>query len=275
MIDADAALVVSIGHDHMAWLGKDLASIALEKAGIFRAGRPAVIGQRDAPEVLRERALQLGARPLQVGAEYDWTRSDAGWHWRGPEAARPLALPMPALRGRHQLDNAAAALCVLTQLHRRLPVVSSAIRTGLLRAQLGGRFTVFPGQPTWVLDVAHNDTAALALRDNLAAYPCSGRRYAVLALLADKEAEAVIAPLAPWIDHWYLASAPSPRSMALSRLVRALAEVAPESAAQSFESVEVALIAAEREASPDDLILVYGSFITVEAALRSPLLAPV
>lgn len=275
IIDADVALVASIGRDHMAWLGDDLASIAIEKAGIFRRGRPAIIGQRDAPSTLRERAEAIGARPLQLGREIEWNAGASGWDWQGPEGARQRALPVPALRGRHQYDNASAALMALAALHERLPVHPTAIRQGLLRAALPGRFTVVPGSPAWVLDVAHNDQAAAALAENLAAFPCSGRRVAVLALLADKETSAVVAPLVPLISQWHLAPAPSDRAMPVARLRAELEAVAAGADAVSHPSLDGALAAAAAAAGADDLVVVFGSFMTVEAALRSPLLGPV
>ncbi len=276
MIDADVALVASIGHDHAAWLGETLDRIAFEKAGIFRPGRAAVIGQRDAPARLRERAEEIGALPLQLGQELDWSIAEAGqWTWRGPHGKQYRPLPAPALRGRHQHDNAAAALCALEQLSDRLPVNVAALRQGLLRVTLGGRFTVFPGQPTWVLDVAHNDQAALALADNLASYPCHGRRLAVLSLLADKDAQAVIKPLAELIARWHLGPAASERAMPLERIETALTEGAPAATWCSHADLQQALAAAEAEAEPQDLILVFGSFVTVEAALRSSSLAAV
>lgn len=280
LIDADVALVMSVGRDHMAWLGDDLDAIATEKAGIFRPGRPAVIGQPDAPAVLRKRAEQIGAQPLQGGREFGWMVDAEGWDWQGPGARLHRALPTPALRGRHQYVNAAAALCALEQLSERLPVATAAIRQGLLRATLPGRFTLMPGEPhpgtpAWVLDVAHNDQAAAALAENLAAYPCAGRRFAVLALLADKEPEAVTAPLATLIDRWYLAPAPSERAMPVARMAAALASVAPATGLVTETDLDSALEAAARAAGPQDVILVFGSFLTVEAALRSALLGPV
>jgi dihydrofolate synthase/folylpolyglutamate synthase len=275
MVDADVSVVVSIGRDHGAWLGSTLDQIAFEKAGIFRAGRAAVIGQRDAPPRLRERALELGARPLQLGQELDWISDVGQWRWQGPGGRQYQALPGPALRGRRQYDNAAAALCALEQLQERLPVNLAAIRKGLLRVKLAGRFTVLPGRPTWVLDVAHNDQAALALAENLAAYPCAGRRLAVLSLLADKDARAVIGPLRGLIERWHLAVSGSARAMPLEQLAAAVAEVAPETESVQYADLDEALAAAAEAAGPEDLVLVFGSFMTVEAALRSPIVATV
>lgn len=280
LIDADVSLVASVGRDHMAWLGDDLASIAREKAGIFRCGRPAVIGQRDAPPALRERAEQLRALPLQAGREY--SRGLAGgasaagsWEWHGPGGKVFHALPSPALRGRHQGDNAAAALCAIDALGDRLPVAVAAIRQGLLRAVLPGRFTVIPGDPTWVLDVAHNEQAVRALAENLSAYPCTGRRIAVLGLLSDKEPEAVVAPLATLIDRWCVTPPPSDRAMPTERMMAALAREAPAVEATKHADVEAALASAADAARSGDLVLIFGSFVTVEVALRSSILPPV
>ncbi|WP_338035921.1 bifunctional tetrahydrofolate synthase/dihydrofolate synthase [Halochromatium roseum] len=275
IIDADVALVASIGFDHTAWLGDTLDLIAFEKAGIFRAGQPAVIGQRDAPARLRERAGEIGALPMQLGQEFDWSSEAGQWAWHGANGKRYAALPAPALRGRHQLDNAAAALCAMEQLSDRLPVNLAAIRQGLLRVKLDGRFTVRPGRPTWILDVAHNDQAALTLAENLARYPCAGRRLAVLSLLADKDASAVIAPLAPLIEAWHLARSASDRGMALEDLTAALAKSESTASYVAHPDLDQALAAAAAQAGPDDLILVFGSFVTVEAALRSSIIATV
>jgi dihydrofolate synthase / folylpolyglutamate synthase len=115
--DSDVAVVTSIGLDHMAWLGDSLDQIAYEKAGIFRAGCPAVIGQRDAPSRLRTEAERRGSLPIQLGREIDREVSQGGWIWTGPAGER-LALPAPAMRGSFQYDNAAAAIAAIRVLAR-------------------------------------------------------------------------------------------------------------------------------------------------------------
>ncbi|KAA6187013.1 bifunctional tetrahydrofolate synthase/dihydrofolate synthase [Thiohalocapsa marina] len=279
IIDADVAVVTSIGSDHLEWLGTRPEQIAFEKAGIFRDGRPAVIGQRDAPSRLRTRALEIGARPLQLGREYDY-RLGAGqavgdWDWQGPAGAARGALPAPALRGRFQYDNAAAALCAIDCLQAQRPVPNAAVRQGLLRVQLRGRFTVLPGPVTWILDVAHNAEAAQALAANLAAYPRSGKLMAVFSLLADKDAAAVVQALADQVAHWHLTLAPNIRAMSLEQLQGAADARAPGARSVCHADVERALAAAAAAAEPGDCVLVFGSFTMVEAALRSPWIAPV
>ncbi|TVQ89791.1 MAG: bifunctional tetrahydrofolate synthase/dihydrofolate synthase [Chromatiaceae bacterium] len=268
IIDADCALVTMIGRDHTAWLGEAPDQIAFEKAGIFRPGRPAIIGQREPPPRLRARAAEIGATIYQLGQEFDWSAQPAQWTWRGPTGSERAALPPPALRGRIQYDNAAAALCAVHCLQRRLPVPVSALRQGLHRVRLEGRFTVLPGRPTLILDVAHNAQAAAALADNLAAFPCRGRRHALFAPLADKDAVAISAALAPLIQQWHLAPAPGPRGLPGDALEAAVRVAVPAVAPLCYPDLQTGLAGAIAAAAADDLVLVFGSFVTVEAALR-------
>jgi dihydrofolate synthase / folylpolyglutamate synthase len=269
IIDPDVAVVVSIGMDHTAWLGDDLAQIAVEKAGIFRPGRPAVIGQRDAPARLRERALELGAEVFQLGREFGHRIEAGQWHWHGPAGMHWGALPPPALRGRVQYDNASTALCAAALLKDRVPVSTCAVRQALLRTRLPGRFTVFPGEITWILDVAHNAEAARTLAANLAAYPCVGRCHAVFSLLADKDAVAVSGALATTVQHWHIAPAPGLRAMPVDALHAAIAAAAPDRPVASYADVEQAIAGAAGAAESGDCVLVFGSFMTVEVALRN------
>ena len=267
LLDPDVAVVTSIGRDHTDWLGETLDAIAVEKAGIFRFGRPAVMGQRDAPPTLREEAERLGAVPLQLGREFERESADAGWIWAGPQGER-LALPMPALRGAFQLDNAAAAITALQSLRECLPMPVNALRIGLQRAQLPGRFQVLPGMPTWILDVAHNGPAAQALATNLRAFACPGRVRAVLAVLADKEPESIAQPLLNLVDDWYLAQSNDARALPVAQLAARLEGVLPVPPVGCFTGVEAALDAACADSASGDALLVVGSFTTVAQALR-------
>jgi dihydrofolate synthase/folylpolyglutamate synthase len=266
--DADVSVVTSIGLDHTAWLGESLAEIAYEKAGIFRPGRPAVIGQRDAPVRLRAEAEQRGSLPVQLGREIDWAIGDGGgWIWSAPSGER-FALPEPAMRGPFQYDNASAAIAALRALHERLPISVNAIRAGLQRARLPGRFQVLPGTPTYILDVAHNGEAAQALAANLRAFACRGRLRAVLAVLGDKSPASIVEPLLPFVSDWYLAQSSDPRAMPVEDLSGRLAAVLPEPAAAISSDLHRALDAAEAASVSGDAVLVVGSFTSVGAALR-------
>jgi dihydrofolate synthase/folylpolyglutamate synthase len=271
LVDPDVALVTTIARDHTAWLGDSLDAIALEKAGILRPGRPAVIGSRSPPLALRARAVEIGAEVRQLGREFDASRTPDGWHWQVAGAA-DLAMPLPALRGDFQLDNAAAVLAAVAALKARLPVPVNALRQGLQRVRLGGRFQVLPGEPALIVDVAHNGQAAESLAANLRAYPCSGRRHAVLGVLRDKAIGEILAPLVGLFDTWDLAEAADPRALPVAELRTAVMAAVRDRSDQAdivaHATVETALLAARGRAEPGDCIVVFGSFTTAEAALR-------
>ncbi|NEX20538.1 bifunctional tetrahydrofolate synthase/dihydrofolate synthase [Thiorhodococcus mannitoliphagus] len=265
--DSDVSVVTSIGLDHTAWLGESLDAIAREKAGIFRPGRPAIIGQRDAPAALRQAAEDACAQPIQLGREMVVESADAGWILRGL-GGRRLALPLPAMRGGFQLDNAASAITALQCLAERLPISAAALRAGLGRALLPGRFQIVPGEVTWILDVAHNAEAAGALAANLSGFRCDGSLRAVLAVLGDKLPEAIVEPLRPFVADWYLAQSDDARAMPVDELGQRLESLLGRSIAGGFLGVDSAIEHALAASRPGDCLLVVGSFTTVGQALR-------
>lgn len=270
IVDADVALVTGVALDHMHWLGTDRESIAREKAGIMRAGRPAVFAQRDVPRSLLARAAELGVDLQVLGRDFDVSPGLAQWNWQG-NGTRRTALPPPALRGRYQLDNAAGALAALAALDASLPVSQAAVREGLLSVRLGGRFQVIPGTVPRILDVAHNVEAARALADNLAEHRAAGATHAVVGMMADKDLEGMLDCLAPRVDAWYFGGLSIARAARPEQLAEALDAVAPHAARQCHESMREAYRAASAAARPDDRIVICGSFYTVAEVLAEPL----
>jgi dihydrofolate synthase / folylpolyglutamate synthase len=218
VVDPDVAVVVSIGFDHQDFLGDTLEAIGAEKAGIFRAGRPAVLGSESMPASVLQRARELGAPLKRLGREFSHSAPGAQgtWDYHGPRWTLP-GLPRPALFGATQIDNAATAIAALEELGGRLGISATAVAAGLSAAKLPGRFQIIdpqPGiEPRWILDVAHNPAAAAVLARNLRELPCAGRTCAVFGVLADKDARAVVAALAGVIDHWFLAGTHGPRGL--------------------------------------------------------------
>ena len=267
LIDPDLAVVTTIGRDHMAWLGDTLDAIAIEKAGIYRMDRPALIGSRDAPKVLRQRAVEIGASVFQLGFEYHAHPALEGWRWEAAGSS-PIAMPLPALRGGFQRDNAATVLMAAALLQDRLPLPVNALRQGLQRVCLAGRFQVFPGEPTLILDVAHNGQAAESLARNLSVYPCKGRRHAVLGVLRDKEIGAILEPLLPLMDTWDLGQADDPRALPVADLRAAFGSRVASDTIAVHRDLATALAAAHGRCGVGDCVVVLGSFTTVEAAIR-------
>lgn len=263
-----ASAVVSVGVDHRDWLGPDREAIGREKAGIFRAGRPALCGDPEPPASLLDRAAELGADLWRTGRDFRWRVAAGGrWHWQG-RAERYTDLPPPALAGGYQYANAALALAMLEAVRERLPVEESAVVRGLPEIQLSGRLQSLAGKPPLLLDVAHNAEAALTLAAHLAEFPVKGVTRAVFGILADKDAEAVLQQLLPHIGVWYAAGLDGARGRSGAALAELL-RTARAPRVTAHDDVAAALAAARAEAGPDDRIVVFGSFRTVGDALHA------
>lgn len=267
LVDADCAIVVSVDLDHMEYLGPDRESIGLEKAHIFRPGKPAIYGETDPPESLARYAADIGAHLFVRGRDFGFQRQDRQWTFSGPRGKRH-SLPIPALRGPYQLSNAAGVLAVLGELQDRLPVTQGDVRRGLLEVALPGRLQALPGRPVIVLDVAHNPHAARVLEDALGTMGFFERTLAVFAMLKDKDAAQVVGIVRKRVDLWHVASLTGDRGMSGASLA-AVVRDAGVAADQIHAHVNVsgALRAARAAATPNDRILVFGSFHTVAEAM--------
>ena len=276
-IDPDVAVVVSIGLDHVEHLGPTPEHIGREKAGIFRAGRPAIYGSREMPCSIAECAGALGARLERFGQEFEAIVPDAGGAWTWRRGAQALeGLPAPALPGRVQYDNAATALAALAAGGRLPP--RAALERGLREVTLAGRFQVLRAGNgvEWILDVAHNEDSAKVLAANLAARPCAGRTWFVAGMLRDKDAAAVGRALtggALAASAWCLVTLGGERGLEATELARrfGLAAAVPSAGSApvaTVTDVESGCRWAADRAHPGDRVVVFGSFHTVGPALE-------
>ena len=269
IVDADVAVVTSIDLDHIEYLGPTREAIGREKAGIFRALVPAVCGDSDPPASLVAHSQSLGVPLTLMGRDFGYRAQGAQWQYWGPGGARH-GLPYPALRGEHQLANAATAIATLDVMRARLPVAAGAIRDGLATVTLPGRFQVLPGRPAVVLDVAHNAQAARMLAATAHAMGYFAETRAVFGMLADKDIAGVVAAMKPACERWYVATLPGPRGAGAAQLAATLAAAGVAAAAiRTFDDVADAFAAAREGAAEADRILVFGSFLTVAAALAA------
>ena len=268
IVDADVAAVVSVDLDHQAYLGNDRESIGFEKAGIFRAGRPALFGDLNPPARLLEHAQAIGADLQLLGRDFRYEAHEGQWDFIGRKGAK-RALPMPALRGAWQLKNASVALAALDEVADRLPVSLGEVKRGLTLARVDGRMQVLPGRPTIVLDVAHNPHAARSLASGLGDMGFHENTLAVFAILADKDIAAVVDAMRGRIDRWYVSAAQAERAASAGDVAAVLAQKGLADATRTFATIASALDAARRDAGPNDRIVVFGSFYTVAEALRA------
>jgi dihydrofolate synthase/folylpolyglutamate synthase len=267
VVDADVAVISSVALDHCEWLGNDVESIGREKAGIFRPGRVAVFGSRAMPQSVVAEANRMGAMLQRLGVDFDFEDLGGDWHWR--KGKHQISnLPVPALFGVVQFENASAVIAALVALHKRLPLTPETMRMGLQRVSLAGRFQIIPrGSNEWILDVAHNPAAASTLAHNLAARPCTGRTVAVCGMFADKDVAGVVANIGPRVDEWVVAGVGGARAMAPSRLAE-LITTSGGRVVEVSENVAAACDVAQVMLRPQDRVVVFGSFHTVGPALE-------
>jgi dihydrofolate synthase/folylpolyglutamate synthase len=268
VVDADCAIVASVDLDHQAFLGNDRESIGFEKAGIFRAGRPAIFGDMNPPARLEAHAGAIGAQLQVLGREFRYEARGPQWDFIGRKGAK-RALPFPALRGRWQLRNASSALAALDELSDRLPVSLGEVKRGLALVRLPGRLQVLPGRPAVVMDVGHNPHAARALADGLGDMGFAENTLGVFAILKDKDVGGVIEAMRGRIDRWYVAASDSDRAAPAATVVDVLDAHGLGQVTRAFATVPSAFEAARRDAGPNDRIVVFGSFTTVAEALRN------
>ena len=269
IVDADVAVVTTIAIDHVDYLGQTREDIGREKAGIFRAGHPAVCEDLDPPASLIAHARAIGAPLLRRGVDFDVRIEEAQWLFTSPSGAKH-ALPHPALRGRHQIANAASALAALERLRDQLPVAMGAVRDALVGIELPGRLQVLPGRPVIVLDVAHNPEAVGVLAENLSAMRFHPQTIAVFAIMADKDIDGVIAAVRARIERWLVSTLPPPRGATAEHLRQRLeAAGVASSTIATFDTPGAAYAAAREDANEADRIVVFGSFLTVAAALAT------
>ena len=301
IIDSDCAIITSVDIDHAEYLGDTREKIGWEKAHIFRPGCPAICADPVPPQTLIDYAHEIGAQLWLFGKDFNYSGDRQQWAYGG-RGQRRAGLAYPALRGANQLLNASAALAALESLRPRLAVPAQAVREGLLRANVPGRFQIQPGVPCVVFDVAHNPHAAAALAQNLDNMPPYAKTIAVVGMYKDKDVDGVIARLAGRIDHWMCAGLEGPRGLSgddLAAHVRTVIaqhprqpEVAepepdesghrpgvrpaarnpvvkPPAVVSGYNSPAQAYEAARKEAGDNDRIVVFGSFATVGPILEA------
>ncbi|WP_293745771.1 bifunctional tetrahydrofolate synthase/dihydrofolate synthase [uncultured Paraglaciecola sp.] len=264
IVDPNIAVITSIDLDHQDWLGDTKELIAVEKAGIFRANIPAVIGEPNPPSTLVTAALDYKVKPVWQGSDFEFQIDEKGFHWKGV-VGRYDNLPVPSIPA----QNASTALQVIEMLglqldHQQMTQVFS-------QTSLPGRRQVIQTKPTVMLDVAHNPHAT-----KLLAFDLNNTQYknviAVVAMLADKDIEATLAPMSSVVSHWFCGSLDVPRGAPSSTLVSAVLSFGQK--VLDYDSVEVAYKSALEKAEEDDLVIVFGSFFTVTKILEMGPLTP-
>ena len=266
IVNPDVALITSICIDHVDWLGETREAIGREKAGIFRAVTPAIVGDPEPPASLMQVAADKQARLYCLGKDFGYKKQASGWDWFAGD--RQLnRLPEPGLKGEHQFRNASSVILAIAEMAETLPVSEASIRQGLENVQLAGRFQLINDEIPVLLDVGHNPQAVRTLVDYVTeAFP--GRRiHAVFSMMKDKDIAGVIEIMHPVVFDWFFAPLANPRA-AMEPLMR---EIFAQSSASNvffgFNGFSDAFAAAKNRSQESDLLLVFGSFFLVSDCL--------
>jgi len=269
IIDADVAVLCSVGLDHQDWLGPTVEEIGREKAGIFRERRPVILGSSDMPKSVHAAIAHLQCPVSQLDQDFFFEQDGESWRWRGSGHGFE-SLPLPALKGPIQLRNAATAIAAFLAWQRVCPTPSrELVARGLTTAELRGRFQcIAPTQaddPEWILDVAHNEDSARVLAEALKASAVAGKTLGVVGILQDKDAATIGESLAGVIDEWVLCGLEGPRGSTAEDL-RARLPASCRSVALAPD-VSHGCATARALARRGDRIVVFGSFHVVGPAL--------
>lgn len=269
IVDASVAVITRIDLDHQDWLGDSLDGIAREKAGILRAGRPAVIADPAPPAGLADVIVESGAVPvLRIGIEFNVSVGDTGWEFtladqQGgkrtlPTAANDALVP----------ENIAAALQALVALG--VPFTDQQAQAAVAEtAPTGRRQCMEIAGKTYLLDVAHNPSSVDKLVEYLNLSPCSGKTIAVFSVMKDKDAAQMISRAQGCFDGWFLADQPgNARAAAAADLASHLHEAGLGPVSVS-DNLRQAFRRAESVTQPGDRMVIFGSFYTVAAVMPS------
>jgi dihydrofolate synthase/folylpolyglutamate synthase len=268
--DTDCAIITSIALDHTEYLGDNREAIGFEKAHVMRTGKPAIVSDPVPPQSVIDHAMEIDADLWLVGRDFNHSGDRQQWGWSG-RGRRYNGLAYPALRGANQLLNAAGVLAAFEALRPLLPITAQAIRTGLALVDLPGRFQIVPGQPTLVLDVAHNPQSVAALAVNLDAMGFYPRTHAVLGMMRDKDIAGGLQRIQPLVDVWHLCDLPTGRAATAAELAALVAGLGGAAETHCHPTPAEALRAAAAAADPADRIVVFGSFYTVGGVLKDGL----
>ncbi|OOF69630.1 bifunctional tetrahydrofolate synthase/dihydrofolate synthase [Rodentibacter caecimuris] len=280
IVDNDLAVITTIDIDHTDFLGETREKIAYEKAGIFRANKPVVIGDQNIPHTMMHQAQKLGCILSCRNIDWEFKIEQNYWQWRGKKI-QLNNLPFCQI----PLENAATALAAIELLP--FDVSNEIIIKALKEVYLTGRFqTIQPEYlatfakllklpvgdfPQIIIDVGHNPQAANYLAEKLISLKLQkqGSIIAVCGILKDKDEAGIFSPLLSVIDKWYCISLQGYRGQKGEELREKLLQLSPKTISERYHSILKGVESAVKNGNKNDIIIIFGSFYTVSSFLNS------
>lgn len=264
ILDADVAIITTIDLDHQAYLGDTLDAIGYEKAGILRKNQTVIYSDHHPPQSILEEAARLNTHFYGLGTDYRYQLTSESLFLRLQDDL-PMMFPVPKLHP----NAAAGALVAVHQLQHRLAVPQEAIDQALMTAQIPGRLQRIARSPLTIVDVAHNPQAVRLLAEVINAHrQPSIQIHAIFSAFKDKDIPEMIRIMSNSVDVWYPAGLQGKRAISAENLLDVF-ETVVNYRPHWYENPNVALLAAQAQANPQDLIVVFGSFHTVAAVLAN------
>lgn len=264
ILDADLAIITTIDFDHQEFLGDTKEKIGYEKAGILRLGKPAIYADSSPPLSIIATAAELQAPLLRFGEDYTLHSPETSLILE--YAKNKKTYPLPKIN----LKAAAAALVASYCLENDLPVSEEARGLAMRAVSIKGRQQIVENEETTtIFDVAHNPQAVALLAQFLKTYRTHAKVHAVFSALKDKDLGGLIKPMDDYVDVWYPALLQGKRAADQNQLGKAFNRAVGFEPPEYFATPIAAYQAAQEAASTEDLIIVYGSFLTVSAVLSA------
>lgn len=257
IIDAAVSVITTIAFDHEAWLGSTLEAIGFEKAGIMRPGKPCIYADINPPASIEKQAVSQQVPLFCLEKDYQIKIFDETFELVCQQ--KTWNLPKPAI----QVKSAAAAIIAIDQLQTILPVTHDSMHKALQKVFIPGRLELSSGSIRVLYDVAHNPQAAELLAKTIKAMSVN-RIHVIFSALMDKNLSGLIHPLRDCVDHWYPAQLNSKRASTQAMLDSVFDDLQIPTEGW-YAHPQSAFTAAKSRAEAGDLIVVYGSFLTVAA----------
>lgn len=265
IIDADLAHITPIGLDHQDWLGDTVDSIAYEKAGILRDDALAVCNMSEIPDSLSGELIRHKNQFSCLSQDYEFKPIDDGYIlWSNDKLTLKLKSP---LLGKHQAINISGVLQGLYLLGFLESLTDAEISAGFKHVNCPGRLQQIKSDlpiQLWV-DVGHNEDAAVALADAIKELNVQGRVFVLLGMLSDKNPAGFVSKLSPIVDEWWLLGLNCDRGLSTDQLSEKVSDIV--NVEKKFDSATKSLAQAVLSLNNQDILLVCGSFMTVEAIL--------
>ncbi len=266
IIDPDLAIITTIDLDHQEYLGDNVEAIGFEKAGILRENKPFIYGDFKPPASITLQAKKLNSTMYCLGENYSYRLSEDKLEVIDP-IGQCMVFPKPTIHPKAIATAVMASIC----LQPKLPISYNSLTDAISLVQIVGRQQVVAGPITHIFDVAHNPQAVSLLADFIKQYQPKDKVHAVFSGLKDKDLSGLIKPMLTYVDDWYLAVLSGKRASSEALLMTVFQSLGCM-VDTCFTDPVAAYDAASLRAKEGDIIIVYGSFLTVGAVMSSRIL---